>query len=128
MKKLTLQKSKWICGKPIYNTISSNCLGDGDTQLLNKEGFMCCLGQFSLQEGATKEQILDANIPSSLNVLFSPLLVTAGRNPGMGNLYNTPFSTRAMYINDDQRTTIEKKISELTVLCKEYEIELEVIE
>ena len=46
-KNLKLDYTKWRCsyGHPVQ------CLGTGPTRLLNTDGYMCCIGQFSEQAG-----------------------------------------------------------------------------
>jgi hypothetical protein len=47
MKILVLDESIWRCGDDAKDPNKSR--GTGYTKLLNEEGYMCCLGQFSLQ-------------------------------------------------------------------------------
>ncbi len=61
MKKYILDYSTWRCGDDGVNKV-----GYGTTMLLNKEGYMCCLGQFCIQEGASKEKILEKAEPIDL--------------------------------------------------------------
>lgn len=51
--KLILDYSKWRCGGN-----GKYKLGEGEERLLNKEGFMCAEGQWHMQLGATKGQLL----------------------------------------------------------------------
>ena len=56
----TIDRSKWRCG-------GDDGKGWGETQLLNEEGFMCCLGQCSLQSGLSEEEIYRLGEPAFVN-------------------------------------------------------------
>lgn len=99
-KQLTLDYSKWRCG----DISQDNSLGKADTQLLNEDGYMCCLGQFSLQLGCKEEQILSQFEPDSTGI-YIPFLTTKR------DKRNTDLSNKAIEINDDPETTPEEKIS-----------------
>lgn len=60
-KTLTIDCAKWRCGGASPET----SLGFGDTRMLNDEGYMCCLGQLSLQLNGKLENrsILDRFVP-----------------------------------------------------------------
>lgn len=120
---LTLDRSKWICGSPNYNFTTLNCLGKGNVLLLNEEGYMCCLGQFALELGATMSQIYGMGAPSTVIDFNNDLLIDNNNT----NHLDSTFSLKAININDDQRTTVEEKIELLTQLCNEYDIKLKVI-
>lgn len=108
MKTLTLDLKKWRCGAN-----GQNQLGAGRTRLLNKEGFMCCLGQFSLQLGATELDILDWGKPSSAGLSIPEL--------------NDNLSYDAIGINDNERLTTEQRIAELKELFSKHGFEIKVI-
>lgn len=110
-KKLILDYSKWRCGGD-----GENKLGDGYTELLNKYGFACCLGQFSLQLGLYEDDILGRGEPCECNTDI-PLFV---EDDGV-------FVMRAININDDSDTTPEEKIEDIRDLLNGKGIELEVI-
>lgn len=101
--KLILDYSKWRCGGD-----GENKLGAGDQRLLNSDGFMCAEGQWHMQSGATRDQLL-CNTPAS--EALDPY----------------PFSIGAIHINDDEDTSPEDKIVLLTELLAKEGIELEVI-
>lgn len=110
-KKLILDYSKWRCGGD-----ADNKLGEGYTELLNKHGFACCLGQFGLQLGLFEDDILGRGEPCECKTEV-PLFVEDG---GV-------FVMRAININDDPDTTPNQKINEIAELLNEEGIELEVI-
>lgn len=119
MKKLILDYSTWRCG---YN--GPNKLGEGVTALLNKEGYMCCLGQFAkqLNSDVEDEELLNIGMPEELDIDI-PLLVDK-----MMNCYNdTRVATKAANINDDSGTTPEEKIKKLKELFAQEGYEIEVI-
>lgn len=104
-KQLTLDYSKWRCGD---NDI--NRLGEGKTLLLNDRGYMCCLGQFSLQFGCSKTEIKGVSFPYGLGKRIPLLTDHSGSH--------TEFSRKAVSINDNLETTPEEKISLLRKLLK----------
>ena len=68
MKKLILDYYKWRCGGDGEGKKGCS-LGKGYTQLLNNEGFMCCLGQFSFQlnENIKEQDILEYGEPGEID-------------------------------------------------------------
>jgi len=136
-KKLILDYSKWICGAG-----GAHALGSGAVALLNEDGFMCCLGQWGLQCGAKKEEILNFGEPQEIKPLL-PLFAKALKypvteyNPVTGieetnyvednEKSNTRLSLDAIDINDNTKTTPEEKIELLRELLANEGIELEVI-
>jgi hypothetical protein len=126
MKELTLDYAKWRCGG---NNPGLNVLGEGRTCLLNDQGFMCCLGQISLQlkSDLTQESIKDINSPGSLS-LEVPLLSgyqddiwidEDGEEVNDSRWDDTDLSQEAMAINDNPLTTPEEKIVKLQELFGE---------
>jgi hypothetical protein len=116
-KRLFIDYSKWRCGG---DSRATNMLGKEETALLNDKGYMCCLGQWALQFGCEKKDILNEGEPCHINVNVSdkiPLLVNSKMN-------NTRFSNRAMKINDDTKTTPEEKIAALKVLLEKKGMKL----
>lgn len=58
-KTLTLDLKKWRCGGD-YGVKGESSLGRGETELLNKQGCMCCLGQFAEQAGINRKDLRNA--------------------------------------------------------------------
>lgn len=112
--KLILDYSTWRCGGD-----GPNKLGTGIVALLNGDGCMCCLGQWSRQLDVTDDELMDKGEPSELDTLI-PLFVEDGKR-------NTGLAIEAIGINDDSETTPEYKIIELTRLLATEGILLEVI-
>lgn len=88
-----------------------NRVGCGTTTLLNKEGYMCCLGQFCKQVGLKDDDILMRSSPDELEHKVN----TLNRKGD-----NSQFSLDAMEINDDEGTTPSQKVKKLQSLCKKY--------
>lgn len=102
-KTLTLDVSTWRCGG--VNNVLPYGLGKGDTELLNSKDYMCCLGQFALQLGMKREEILHVGTPSRTGRLI-PLLSKRRE----GGLSNTVLSNNCIIINDNELATIDEKI------------------
>ncbi len=118
--KFTLDCAKWKCGS--IGGRPDTALGTGLTLLLNNQGFMCCLGQFSKQLGFSADQLLGIANPSELQKenIFTKL-------NDHGSMLCSPLSIEAIGINDDNNTTIDTKIERLCRLFAENGHEIEVI-
>lgn len=92
---LIIDRSKWRTGDQ-----SVNQTGVGLTQLLNHDGYMCCLGFFCLAAGLKKEMILGSGQPSDAyfdsKVDLFPVAET-----GHEQYQETQFSQQAIRINDN---------------------------
>ena len=124
MEKLILDYSKWRCGVD-----GDNKLGEGDTALLNSEGYLCCLGQFSLQlnKALTEKNIRGMGKPEEIGKEI-PLLVQENYNYNKNSLFDeTELTEFAIDINDDPTTSSEEKISQLKELFLKQNYEIEVI-
>lgn len=112
MKTLILDESKWRCGD--YHASPENRRGEGLTLLLNQNGEMCCLGQFSLQllPKLSEAEIRNVGTPRHTERRI-PLLTRSNKE---GGLVNTKLAQQAMIINDDPDTTVTKKVSLLRKL------------
>jgi hypothetical protein len=122
VKELILDKSKWICGSPLSQTVKEgNWNGDGVTELYNKLGFMCCLGQFSkqLNKEITDLFLLGKGNPAELGMHLPPLTDDIG-HPSL-------LTARAININDNIDTTVKEKIKLLKALFKEHGYTIKVI-
>lgn len=117
MTKYILDISKWRSGGNGVNKV-----GEGETMLLNKEGFMCCLGQFCSQEGVAAELLEGVFQPEDVCTdIHLPLMIKDGVQ-----LRDSYFSSAAIAINDCEDTPVSEKIKKLKSLCEEKGIELEV--
>lgn len=124
MKQLILDYSTWRCGGD--NDMGEKSLGTGYTALLNKEGFMCCLGQFSkqLNPEITDKELLNNGEPSEVSEEIPFLNFPVEDEPDEERYLNSELSDKAIKINDDAKTTIDEKITELKKLFEStgYEI------
>jgi len=123
--KLILDYSKWRCGGNSVNKI-----GESGTEMLNEQGYMCCLGQFSLQLNKEIEMkdIYGTFGPSKLKAI--PILNEPAQTIeriGMNPFENSYISQKAIVINDDEHTTPEQKIELLKELFATVDCEIEVI-
>jgi len=116
-KTFVLDYSKWRCGD---NGI--NKLGKGKTELLNTSGFMCCLGQFSIQLGCEKKEIKGRLTPRDIN---KPIRLLSYKKDNW--IENTNFSGNAIKINDNENTTPLGKIVLLRKLLAKHKLGLRVI-
>lgn len=116
-----IDRSKWRCGgherDPYDGALNPSVRGIGNTQLLNCEGFMCCLGQVAVQLGADRSRIACAGIPEeadseSLEYL-TPVLVS-------DECLDSPLSNAAMRINDDRLLSDEDRECALTELFAKH--------
>jgi hypothetical protein len=98
MKTLTLNIHKWR---------------NGDTLLNNHHGYQCCLGQFCLQLGKTKEELSDFSDPEFLET--TPSLLTES------------FNQKAIGINDDRLISIQERIKRLKSHCRKNKIKLRLV-
>lgn len=135
-KKLILDYSKWICGEG-----GPHALGKGAVCLKNEQGFMCCLGMWSLQCGASEDELLDKGEPNEIDTLipifaeevmyeYEEFNTETGEDEihkESDGKYTTKLALSAIYINDDKDTTPEYKIIQLKELLASEGIELEVI-
>lgn len=122
-KKLILDYSKWRCGYNSEVNISPKQLGEGSVRLLNNKGYMCCVGQWSLQCGASESELQNSAYPGSLNMLLPPF----NKECKFGDYEDTLLTSDCIKINDDIETTPEEKIKLLTARLDQEGIELEVI-
>lgn len=111
-KELILDENIWRCGELTEFESPTTSRGVDATMLVNDEGEMCCLGQFSLQ--LNKKLIVDDLLshadPHDISKKI-PLL-----NRKNNRWYNTNLSTKAIAINDDPNTTIIQKVKALREL------------
>lgn len=120
-KKLTLDYATWRSGGN-----SKNSVGQGPTLLLNKEGYMCCIGQWMLQCGYKKEEIGGRGTPSSL-IVFGGMAEDSISELFIEGRGNSSLTSSAIAINDSTDTLPLERIEKLRALLDKEGIELEVI-
>lgn len=113
--KFVIDRSKWRCG----GEGETSRIGKGDTQLMNAEGFMCCLGQVACQLGVDPEALDMLGEPEEIKA-YEDIDILAWeayeRESGPPQRRNTPLSVKAMTINDDEHKTIEEREADLVAL------------
>lgn len=104
--KYILDVSKWRCGEGDEKENKTNNLGFGQTELLNDEGYMCCLGQFAKQVGVSDSSLKGNAVPSDVGFVYDETfveeIVTGYKDKSLANIL--------MNINDNEDTSIEEKI------------------
>lgn len=103
---LIIDRAKWRTGH-----YSDNRTGRGDTQLLNDEGYMCCLGFRCLQMGVPEDELLNVTSPGDLGRKWQvpDLVLKKPKINGGHKDYDTDFSYEAMDINDDIHLTPKER-------------------
>lgn len=126
IKELTLDCEKWICGEG-----SRHQVGKGKVALLNKEGYMCCLGQWCKQLGTSDEDLLGRQEPHELDDAIAFFTLTKEETYSGEEPYryteDKPFTIDAMRINDSEETTAREKILQLAILLEKQGVKLTVV-
>lgn len=122
---LILDYAKWRCGGTgagvSPDPVPGIGVGKGNVRLRNPEGYECCLGQW-ISQRHPEVDILEQTCPCDVGTeIKGDLVFLTARG------YNNLFSTEAIEINDNPRTTVERKIELLTQLCKDHGHKLKVI-
>lgn len=116
--KFVIDTKKWRTGSN-----GPNKTGEGDTFLLNKEGFMCCLGMCLEQIGFDHHVLLDVANPANVKSGLDAMKIFRTNVPNM----NTDLSVAAMNFNDSPLTTIDEKKEKLIKLFANNGHEIEFI-
>ncbi len=119
MQQLIIDRKKWRTGGASFTEKV------GPTQLLNREGYMCCLGFYSLQVGnKTEEEILNMTCPYQVEDKTGiESLVTQYNGDGV----NSSFAHDAIEINDNDLISNEDREQRLIELFKGEGIEISFI-
>lgn len=112
---IIIDRATWRCGG---EGIEGYANGQGKTYLLNQEGFMCCLGQYSKLNGIPNESLLGEGLPTSSWII-------QGDRKGLENLVTddgmcSQFTDEAVEANDDKYITNEEREARLTKLALEH--------
>lgn len=115
---LTLDLKTWRCGGAQAG-VGTTRLGEGETMLLNEEGYSCCLGQFGLQFGAPEAALLYVNEPAVVNtdVFVYPAVF----------LNNGSLTRKCIDINDTPFIPIQQRIDRLRKLLDVHGYTLKII-
>lgn len=129
MEKLIINRSKWRTGGEAEDG-NSAYTGKGPTQLLNSDGFMCCLGMVCEQMGIPRTHFLDILHPEDVLGLakFESINNFLVYKSDVREEYsNTLFACNAMNINDDVNITSEEREAKLKEHFATKGIEIEFI-
>lgn len=115
----TIDRSKWRCGgdKAKYSK------GSGSTNLLNNDGYKCCLGFACLAAGLKEKDILGFGSPRC--VLWKipeaeSKIIHLADNP----FTDSTFSRGAMRINDDPGLNAQEREEQLIQLGRTMQIDI----
>jgi hypothetical protein len=121
--KVTIDRARWRTG-----INSTNATGTGDTELLNQEGYMCCLGFICKAVGIRDAAISGVSTPLNVCLADKEAEKKIGSLVQLGpwrTLVNSGLSRDAMHINDYRDTTPDQKEEKLLELFKDSEFEIE---
>lgn len=142
LKKFTIDRAKWRTGgaeggprRPGAPETPRFLTGEGDTQLLNEEGFMCCLGFFSLSCGYSEEEILNKGEPEEMDVdydglhrypdWFAKVVSDGDYYEGHYDRVDAPAQTQFIEVNDNPYTTPQQKEELVKDLFATHGVEVE---
>lgn len=118
-KKYIIDRSKWRCGGDGFSA-----KGKGVTKLLNSDGYMCCLGQTSRQEGISDSDLLNRNNPSCVGKDVGPFATYCSK---FNDYESTLLARDAIRINDNTEILNEERERRLIELFSRHDLELEFI-
>ena len=113
--RFTVDRSKWRCGGQTGN---GRPHGDGETRMLNREGYRCCLGFAAAQLGTPDDVMLGTATPAAC-MDAGPLVELR-----CDTKFNSILSKRAFGLNDNDALSREDREQRLTVLFAEHGHEL----
>jgi hypothetical protein len=128
--KVTIDRTRWRTGD-----LSTNRTGEGYTQLLNQEGYMCCLGFCLKASKVAKKYLAFSNTPMravrAAQLKGEVKNANLFRSQGVQALVdstdivaNTDLTSKAIRINDNALTTPKQKEKELLELFKDSVFEI----
>ena len=118
----TIDCNTWRCGDN-----GKYKLGEGNTVLLNDEGFMCCLGQVALQLDVHEADLLGKGEPDQLDIDIELLTIRYNGDEEEFIIANSVLSLDAMRINDSTESTVSQKMKDLKELFNDKGYDLEFI-
>lgn len=126
MEKLIIDRSIWRTGDD-----SDNATGEGNTALLNHQGYMCCLGMMCEQIGLPRQALLNVPQPHDMDMDIDEsylnnypalstlvLLVKITNREGLPEdsyFEGTSFAINAMKINDNETISSEQREEAITM-------------
>jgi len=96
---IKIERSKWRSG----GYTGDHPSGEGDTCLLNREGYMCCLGFISKANGLEDEVLLDKISPGTIKHLVPELNTPSGEI--CLPFRSSRLAAKAMELNDNEEIT-----------------------
>lgn len=111
-KELVLDYNLWVCG-------NFSKKERGLSMLLNANGYMCCLGQFSKQTGCPIYKLL-SRVDLSEFPDEDVFIIGLSKKNKHDDLINSNLSTKAIEINDNCKTSIAEKVRLLKRLFSKY--------
>lgn len=106
---LVLDYKIWRCGEPF--SYEGDIVGKGHTELLNSDGYMCCLGQFCQQAGVLRNLLEGKCYPEALGTA-PKLFVSRG--------YTTDLASEAAEINDCGQLSTAERVVKLQKLFRKH--------
>jgi hypothetical protein len=128
LQEFTVKLSKWRCGTDVESKEEIEQLdsrrrkgvnGYGTTELLNEHGFKCCLG-FAIKDSGYRGAICGLSTPADLDQVI-PGLNQLDRD---GDIENSPFSDKAIAINDSDTIPVAQKMEKLIALGQKHGIKI----
>lgn len=116
VKTFRIDRSKWRCGGQ-----GKYAIGREYAALLNPQGFQCCLGHTTEQEGFARCDLMGKSMPSYLSVknnIDSLFSVIEYPNSARAFRRTSTFGYDAASINDHEDETIPQKEARLRELFK----------
>lgn len=123
----TIDRSKWRCGGNIEPR------GKGPTQMLNQEGYMCCLGQIGRQLGCPDDQMLEYGVPCECGAYFEYEDEWGDWHdewkfpPEWKGILDGKFVSEAIAINDSEEPTDTQRERSLERLAEQYGLRIDFI-
>ena len=123
----TIDRSKWRCGGDIEPR------GKGYTQMLNQEGYMCCLGQIGRQLGCPDEEMLHCGEPCECGMSslyrdeYDEIDTRLVFPPEWKGILDGEFVSEAIKINDSEELTDIQRERSLERLAEQYGLRIDFI-
>ena len=119
-KKIYIDRSKWRTGPSEIEEVErgEHITGKGQTQLLNSQGYRCCLG-FVCQQAGPRQRTRGMGDPYALKKPVEGLSIR-----GVTHIMHTSLTNEAIAINDDGATTPRQKERLLRSLFKDSPYQL----
>lgn len=113
--KFIVERSKWRCGgEEKYGK------GYGKTLMLNKDGYMCCLGHCQRQL-TPKANMLNSGMP---RIVIEKNKLSINNNPfvieGNFKIHNSQLASNAATINDNESINQKERERQLKFLFKKF--------